>query len=199
MKKTVIVLLASLALSLPAVLLPACAAAEGAAVEVSSSDLLNNWEDLDGREVIYRGEAVGDVMARGDHAWITVNDDHYSREALQEAGKLRGGNSGIGIWLPVGEAEKIATLGRNKTQGDYVEVRGVFNADCMEHGGDFDIHASSLEVLAPGRPIDTGPSGGKAAAAFAAAAFVIATLTPAMRRRAREMRSARTLLRREEE
>jgi hypothetical protein len=162
--------------------------AAGKAEEVSTADLLDNWEEYNGKEVIFRGEAVGDVMRRGDYAWITVNDDFYSREARQEAGKLRGGNSGMGIWLPVEEADKITMLGRYGTVGDFVEVRGVFNADCLEHGGDFDIHASSLKVIDPGKDIDSSPDTGKYIAAVFAFIFLLGTLTPILRRRAREMR-----------
>ena len=80
--------------------MPACAAAGGEGVAVTSAELLDDWRELDGRKVVFRGEAVGDVMRRGDFAWITVNDDPYSRKALLEGGELRGGNSGIGVWLP---------------------------------------------------------------------------------------------------
>jgi hypothetical protein len=199
MKKISLCMLFFIACFLSPMLLPACATAGDRAVEVSTADLLEDWEALDGREVIFKGEAIGDVMRRGDYAWVTVNDDFYSREARLEAGELRGGNSGIGVWLPLAEAEKIRTLGRYGTVGDFVEVRGVFNATCLEHGGDFDIHAYSLTVIDTGRPVDTSPDYGKFFAAFFAAVFLVGTLTPFLRRRAREMRSARALLRKEEE
>lgn len=199
MKKTLLCLLVMLPVFLLPLLLPARAIAGEEAVEVSTADLLNDWEELDGREVIFRGEAIGDIMRRGDHAWVTINDDFYSREARLEAGELRGGNSGIGVWLPVEEAEKIEVLGRFGTVGDLVEVRGEFRADCMQHGGDFDIHAHTLTVIDPGRALDTGPDSSKYLAVIFSAAFLLGTLTPFFRRRAREIRSARALLRREEE
>jgi len=34
-----------------------------------------------------------------------------------------------------------------------VKIRGTFNAACAEHGGDMDIHATSLEVVTPGRVV----------------------------------------------
>jgi len=175
------------------------ALAAGKAEEVSTADLLNEWEKYDGQEVIFKGEAVGDVMRRGDYAWITVNDDFYSREARLEAGELRGGNSGMGIWLPIEEADKIKKLGRYGTVGDFVEVRGVFSANCLEHGGDFDIHASTLKVIDPGRDLDASPDTGKYLAALFSFIFLLGTLTPILRRRTREIRSARALLRRIED
>lgn len=176
-------------------LVSVCAWSQGEEMELSSRDLIENAEEYDGREVIFRGEVVGDVMVRGDYAWVTVNDDRYSVEALKEAGKLRGGNSGLGVWLPAAEADQVTVVGRYDTVGDYVEVRGAFNADCVEHGGDVDIHASSLEVLAPGRHIDTGPDWKLYLAVAISILFVLLTMTPFLRRRTRDMRSARALMR----
>jgi hypothetical protein len=187
-----------LAAALCAVLLWAYAAFPARAAEsaerVSTADLLQRWEEYDGREVVLTGEVVGDVMRRGDSAWITVNDDHYSRAARLEAGELRGGNSGIGVWISAKEAGKIGTLGRYGSKGDLVEVRGVFNADCREHGGDFDLHAASLTVIEQGGKLDTAPSESAFLAAAAALLFFLLTLSPYLRRRTREMRAARALL-----
>jgi hypothetical protein len=168
-------------------------------VKVTTSELLEDWEEYDGKEVILIGEAVGDVMARGDYAWITVNDGFYSREVLHETGALVGQNSGIGVWLPIEEAEEITRLGRFGSLGDLVEVRGVFYADDVQHGGDFDIQASSLTVLEPGRETDTSPDSWKYFAMAAALIFLLLSTTPRMKRRAREMKSARALLAKEEE
>lgn len=181
-------------------LLPAAAAhAGGEAREVSSADLLERWQEYDGTEVVFTGEVVGDVMRRGDHAWITVNDDHYSRAARLEAGELRGGNSGIAVWLPVEESEEISVLGRYGSKGDLVRVRGTFNADCREHGGDFDLHASELTLVGRGRELEGGPSASEVLASSIALLFLLATLSPYLRRRTREMRAARALLADEEE
>ncbi len=176
---------------------PAFAGEEGR--ETNTAELLERWREYDGMEVVLRGEVVGDVMRRGDYAWITVNDDHYSREARREAGLLRGGNSGIGVWIPVEEAEKIQVLGRYSSKGDLVEVRGVFNSDCREHGGDFDLHATSLRVIDPGRELGSDIDYGKSLGALAALLFLLGTGAPYLRRRAREYRAARALLADEEE
>ena len=175
------------------------ALAQDEAVEVTTNDLFEDWEEYDGKEVILIGEAVGDVMDRGDHAWVTVNDDFYSREALHETGALVGQNSGIGVWLPTQEAEKINRLGRYGSMGDLVEVCGIFYADDEEHGGDFDIQASSLTVLEPGRDIDTSPDSWKYFVMIAGLLFLALSTTPRLKRRAREMKSARALLGKEEE
>ncbi|MBC7248126.1 MAG: hypothetical protein H5T73_10155 [Actinobacteria bacterium] len=182
-------------------LLPCLAAsqawAEGGGREVDSRTLLQDWESYDGEEVVFRGEAVGDVMRRGEFAWVMVNDDHYSLRALHEAGELRGGNSGLGVWMPAEEAEKIGGLGRHGSLGDFIEVRGVFHADCGEHGGEFDIHALSVRVIEPGREVDVSPDGWKYLGLPLAFLFALATMGPLFLRRLEDRRSARALLRRD--
>jgi len=194
--KKLLLLLAVLAIAF--LFFSPAALAQGEAVEVTTGDLLEDWEEYDGKEVILIGEVVGDVMARGDFAWITVNDGFYSREVLHETGALVGQNSGIGVWLPTEEAEKITRLGRYGSLGDLVEVRGVFYADDVQHGGDFDIQASSLTVLEPGRETDTSPDSWKYYVMVAGLIFLVLSTTPRLKRRAREMKSARALLGREE-
>ncbi len=166
-------------------------AAEG--TEVDSGLLLREWEKYDGKEVIFRGEAVGDVLWRGESAWVAVNDDPYSQRAFQEAGELRGGNSGIGVWMPAAEAEKIKRLGRYRSLGDYLEIVGVFHADCGEHGGDFDIHAVEVRVLRPGREVDVSPEPWKWWASLGALVLLAVTVVPIVRRSREERRSTRGL------
>lgn len=183
------------------VLVPCLAAsqawAEGDEREVDSSMLLQEWESYDGEEVVFRGEAVGDVLRRREFAWVMVNDDHYSLQALHEAGELRGGNSGLGVWMLAEEAEKIERLGRHGSLGDYIEVRGIFHADCGEHGGDFDIHAFSIRVIKPGKEVDVSPDAWKYLGLLLALLFVLATTGPFFMRRLENRRSARALLRRD--
>ena len=192
-----IILLLVLAAAVMALFTVPAMAREG--TEVTVTELLEDWEEYDGREVILRGEAVGDVMARGEYAWITVNDDTYSRQALHEEGALDGQNRGIGVWLPTGEAEKIGRLGRYGSVGDFVEVRGIFRADDEQHGGDFDIKGQSLTILEEGRPVDTSPDGWKYFALVAALLFLLVSLAPILKRRAREIQRAKALLAREED
>ncbi len=170
---------------------PAVTAAEG--MEVDSGLLLQEWEKYDGKEVIFKGEAVGDVLWRGDFAWVAVNDDPYSLRALHEAGELHGGNSGIGVWMPASEAERIKRLGRHGSRGDYLEITGVFHADCGEHGGDFDIHALEVRVLEPGREVDVSPEPWKWWASLGASAFLLLSAVPIFRRRREERRSTQGL------
>ncbi len=132
-----------------------CAAARnaGAADTVSITSLIEDMKKYDNRQVTIEGEAIGDILVRGDNAWITVNDDPYSRRSIEEGGELVGmSNVGIGVWLPADEARKVKVLGGYKNRGAKVRLTGVFHRACAEHGGDTDIHALRLEILRPGHP-----------------------------------------------
>lgn len=147
----------ALAMCLLAVLLsgaPAVASAQQPSPnDPSSTDLVERPQEFDGRTVEFTGEVVGDLMVRGEFAWLHVNDDAYYLENVEEGAKLGGYNSGHSIWVPRPLAEKVTTFGDYKHEGDVVTVAGTFNAACAQHGGDMDIHASALEVASSGRPV----------------------------------------------
>ena len=101
---------------------------------LESGELIKNTRLYDGKEVVYSGEVIGDVMARGEYAWVNVND----------------GSNAIGIWIPRSLANSISSSGSYKYRGDWVEVVGIFNRSCSQHGGDLDIHAQSLRKISAG-------------------------------------------------
>lgn len=109
-------------------------AAACSAQQISSKDLVSRAKDFDNTAVVYRGEVVGDVMMRGAHAWINVND----------------GTHAIGVWITAAMAGDISRTGNFKQTGDTVEVTGIFHRACCEHGGDLDIHAQQMRVVVPG-------------------------------------------------
>lgn len=112
---------------------------------VTSTELIINARQYDGKEVVYSGEVIGEVMRRGGNAWANIND----------------GNNAIGVWLDNGMAENIGFTGSYKSKGDFVEITGVFNRACQEHGGDLDIHARSLRKLSSGRALTENINSGK--------------------------------------
>ncbi|MFA5144837.1 MAG: DNA-binding protein [Candidatus Omnitrophota bacterium] len=114
-----------------------CCHALCSAQPISSSELINNAKQYDGKIVVYEGEVIGDVMARGDHAWVNIND----------------GENAIGIWINSSLAKDIAYTGSYKSVGDGIEVTGVFHRACAEHGGDLDIHAQAIRKTTSGRNI----------------------------------------------
>jgi len=62
-----------------------------------------------------------------------------------------------------------------------VQVSGIFNAACPEHGGDMDVHATEISVVREGMALDHTPGTSSfvplgiafAAAASAAGAYLI--------------------------
>ncbi|MDD5116833.1 MAG: DNA-binding protein [Candidatus Omnitrophica bacterium] len=108
------------------------------AKSISSAELINNAKGYDGKTVSYEGEAIGDIMKRGEYAWINVND----------------GINAIGIWINVSLLRDINYIGSYKSSGDKIEVKGIFHRACLEHGGDLDIHAESVRKIESGRMID---------------------------------------------
>lgn len=105
------------------------------AQSLSSAELINNAKLYDGKAVTYSGEVIGDVMLRKEFAWVNISD----------------GESALGVWLPKDLTKEIIYKGSFKSVGDWVELSGIFNRACNEHGGDLDIHAQTLRKINPGR------------------------------------------------
>ena len=106
------------------------------AQSISSTELIENAKQYDGKTVTYTGEVVGEVMLRKTGAWVNIGDE----EGV------------IGIWIPFELIDEIAYKGDYKTIGDWIEIKGIFHRACPEHGGDLDIHAQSLRKMKSGEP-----------------------------------------------
>lgn len=131
---------------------------------------------LDGRDVVYVGEVVGDVLRRDGGAWVQLNDDPYALEVgpFGAHRERRGFSSGLAVWLPDGLHEGLGEPGRHGRRGDVVRVEGVLRrADPADAGG-LTVRASTLEVLAPSvaveEPLNTPLLVAAAVAAVAATA-----------------------------
>ncbi|MCX5698357.1 MAG: DNA-binding protein [Candidatus Omnitrophica bacterium] len=105
------------------------------AQSISSSELINHAQEYDGKLIAYSGEVIGDVMLRGEFAWVNIND----------------GQNALGAWMSAALAKEIKFTGNYKSRGDSLEIVGVFHRACLEHGGDLDIHAQSLRKIGNGR------------------------------------------------
>ncbi|MDD5680973.1 MAG: DNA-binding protein, partial [Candidatus Omnitrophica bacterium] len=76
---------------------------------ISSTELIKDAKQHDGKNVTFQGEVVGDIMIRGEHAWLSVND----------------GPNAIGIWIDKELIDDIQYVGSYGKKGDIVEVAGV--------------------------------------------------------------------------
>lgn len=106
-------------------------------VVVRVGDIVQRAVELDGSEVTFEGEAIGEALrADGDSVWVNVLDE----------------GTAIGVWMPDDMAEQIERFGAYRQTGDTVRVTGVVNLACDRHGGDLDVHATALEVTGSGEP-----------------------------------------------
>ena len=129
-KKALLVILTLLLL-----LVPAAALAEGESV--NSNDLIDRAKDYDNQTIVYEGEVLGDILYRGDYAWLAVFD----------------GSNTIGVYVTKTQADSISLVGGYGMRGDTVRISGVFHRACAEHGGDLDIHADTVTILEAGAPV----------------------------------------------
>jgi hypothetical protein len=101
-----------------------------------TKDLIDRPLEYDGKIVALTGEAIGEPMRRGDHAWVNVLDSYAA----------------IGVYIPSGDLALVERYGSNKQKGDTLRILGVFRRACPEHGGDMDIHALDVGIEARGFP-----------------------------------------------
>jgi hypothetical protein len=104
------------------------------AKEITINELIEGSKELDGHEVSIQGEVIGECMVRGDYAWININD----------------GSNAIGVWIKKSEAMKIKNYGNYDSIGDTVRIKGIFDRDCVEHGGEADIHNQTMIIVKNG-------------------------------------------------
>jgi len=130
------------------ILLSACFIVSAAAKEevTGINTLVENTKTYDQQVVTIQGEAIGEVLERGEYSWVNIND----------------GTIAIGIWMKTSDADTIKYFGDYKHVGDTVMVTGVFSRDCTEHGGDVDIHCASYKIVKEGSVVISKISHSKA-------------------------------------
>ena len=104
---------------------------------ISSTELINDAKQYDGKVVTYEGEVIGDIMKRGGYTWLNISD----------------GRNAVGIWIDSSSTKDIAYAGTYKSKGDKVKITGIFHRACIEHGGDLDIHAQTIHKISSGEQI----------------------------------------------
>jgi len=113
----------------------------------------------EGRQVRIRGEAIGEAL-RSDPGYVWVN-------TLDEG-------VAVGVHIDRAQADSIDGYGDYNRTGSIIEVAGTFNVACEQHGGDLDIHARTLRVIAFSVPRYSRIDGWKLPASAAALATATA-------------------------
>lgn len=157
-----------------ALVLSACLITSAVAKEevISINDLVDDTLSYNGQTVTVEGEAIGEALERGEYSWVNISD----------------GTNAIGIWMKKADEDSIKYYGDYKNLGDTIKVTGVFSRDCTEHGGDVDIHCSSLTIVKSGHSVISAVTQIKLISA-ALLAFVAALLAFFYRRESKKRKS----------
>lgn len=122
------------ALALP-LAMPTVAFGAEAPLEMSVGELTSAHSSLDGSLVTFAGEAIGEALgSHRDWKWVNV----------------LGEGAAVGVVVQAAWVERIDRFGDYHNNGTRVQVTGTLNIACDEHGGDFDVHATSFEVIEKG-------------------------------------------------
>ena len=103
--------------------------------------LLDEDRELDGKNVQFEGEAIGDILSNArdaDMRWVTFKP----KNALT--------NETVAVWMSREDSEKISHLGKYNVEGTVLRVEGVFNTICSEHEGQTDVHAHTVAIVSEG-------------------------------------------------
>lgn len=121
-----------------ALVLSVAASAAAAPAALTPAEAVALALKSDGAHAIVRGEALGESLAApGGKRWVNIGRE----------------GTAIGVVMTAEQAAKVPRFGRYRQRGATLEVSGVLNSACDEHGGDLDVHAESVSVLDEGGPI----------------------------------------------
>jgi hypothetical protein len=90
------------------------------------------------KEILFHGEAIGQIMFRGEYCWVNVMDQD--------------GNS-LGCWMPSSFANDIQYLGRYKIQGDTLLLKGIYHSAREDHGGETELEVNDIVLLQRGKTL----------------------------------------------
>jgi hypothetical protein len=142
-----------------ALLIALPARAFAAPVAIDTATMAQADAELDGATVVFSGEAIGDELRAPDgQRWVNILDEGVA----------------IGVVADPRLLESIDGYGEWSRIGTHVEVTGVYNVACPQHGGDLDVHASQIRVLAPSETVEHPIMPAKAAAALVALGITLA-------------------------
>ncbi len=100
-------------------------------IRVNSKQLINDRNTIDGKNVVFTGEIIGDIMPRGSNAWCNIqNDDNV-----------------IGVFAPSELFRIVRQTGDYQHQGDTVEIEGKFLKFNPQLKGEMCIRAYRIKIL----------------------------------------------------
>lgn len=103
----------------------------------TSQDLIQHAKQWDQTVVLFKGEAIGDIMPRGEVAWVNIQDSFGV----------------IGVVISKKMIKLITFLGDYHHKGDIIEVEGVFFRSNLELQGELCIEARNIRILGKGHKI----------------------------------------------
>lgn len=101
---------------------------------VTIAQLIQKAKEFNGKTVIIQGEVIGNIMPRGEFAWLNIDD----------------ASNVIGVWAPQEMVSGIGYAGNYQYKGDTVEVRGRFFRADADLNGELCIRAQRITVLKEG-------------------------------------------------
>lgn len=101
---------------------------------ITIGELIDRGKEYDSKDITIKGEAIGELLERGEYSFLNIND----------------GTSALGIYLKTEEGKLVKCYGDYHNNGDILKVTGTFNRACKDHGGDMDLHCTSIELLSNG-------------------------------------------------
>jgi len=124
------------------------------------NQLIKDSHTYDLMPIVIEAEVILEVLERNDFAWINVND----------------GSNAIGVYLPIKMTQELTFFGDHSHIGDIVRIEGIFYRNCIEHGGEMDIHATRLTIVQKGFKVEREVSVWKFAIAFISVSLSVIVL-----------------------
>lgn len=99
------------------------------------NDTIETSKKLDGKEVIIKGEAIGEPLRREKGTWVNISD----------------GSTAVGLFMKDDLAKNIKIYGNYDYKGDIIEAKGIFHKACSEHDGEIDFHINEINIISNGK------------------------------------------------
>jgi len=140
---------------------PLCATPLAYADEaVTVIDLFHATDEMDGAQVVFQGEAIGDIISAGDgYVWVTLkaSSDVAGRSLWGARERQDDTNASVSVYMTAADSDLLTHLGRYHVTGTTLEVKGVYHLACEAHQGQSGVHAVSVKAISPGAVIDEDP------------------------------------------